>query len=138
MFFRTITALLFFLPWIFRSGLAIFHTQRIGLHMCRAVLQTLSAFGFFIALAVTPLATVTALQFTTPIFAVLIGIVVLGEQVSVRRWSAIIAGFIGTVIIIRPDAASFEWGHPAGAGIGVELGRGRSTLSRRWGEPIPA
>ena len=109
-FFRTITALLFFLPWIFRSGLAIFHTQRIGLHLFRAVLQTLSAFGFFIALAVAPLATVTALQFTTPIFAVLIGIVVLGERVSVRRWSAIIAGFLGTVLIIRPDAATFEWG----------------------------
>ncbi|MDA0661775.1 MAG: DMT family transporter [Proteobacteria bacterium] len=109
-FFRTVTALLFFLPWIFRSGLEIFRTQRIGLHLFRAVLQTLSAFGFFIALAVAPLATVTALQFTTPIFAVLIGIVVLGERVSVRRWSAIIAGFIGTVVIIRPDAATFEWG----------------------------
>ncbi len=109
-FFRTITALLFFLPWIFRSGLAIFRTQRIGLHLTRAGLQTLSAFGFFIALSVAPLATVTALQFTTPIFAVLIGIVVLGERVSVRRWSAIIAGFIGTVVIIRPDAATFEWG----------------------------
>ncbi|MEX2617437.1 MAG: DMT family transporter [Alphaproteobacteria bacterium] len=109
-FFRTVTALLFFVPWIFRSGLAIFRTERLGLHMCRAGLQTLSAFGFFIALSVAPLATVTALQFTTPIFAVLIGIVVLGERVSVRRWSAIIAGFAGTVVIIRPDAASFEWG----------------------------
>ena len=108
-FFRTVTALLFFVPWIYRSGLAIFRTERLGLHMVRAGLQTLSGFGFFIALSVAPLATVTALQFTTPIFAVLIGIFVLGERVSVRRWSAIIAGFAGTLVIIRPDAASFEW-----------------------------
>ena len=109
-FFRTIIALLFFLPWIIRSGLAIFHTDQLGLHVLRALFQSVSAFGFFLGLAIIPLATVTALHFTTPIFAVLIGIVVLGERVSIRRWSAILVGFAGTMIILRPDTGMMGQG----------------------------
>ena len=109
-FFRTVAALLFFMPWMLRSGLTIFRTERLGLHVIRAFFQTISAFGFFLGLAIVPLATVTALHFTTPIFAILIGIVVLGERVSVRRWSAILAGFVGTLIILLPDAAAIGHG----------------------------
>jgi drug/metabolite transporter (DMT)-like permease len=109
-FFRTATAVLFFLPWMLRSGLAIFRTERIGLHVLRATFQTFSAFGFFLGLAIVPLATVTALHFTTPIFAVLIGIFILGERVSVRRWSAILAGFVGTMMILRPGVATVGYG----------------------------
>lgn len=109
-FFRTATAVLFFLPWMLRSGLAIFRTERIGLHVLRATFQTFSAFGFFLGLAIVPLATVTALHFTTPIFAVLIGIFILGERVSVRRWSAILAGFVGTMLILRPGVATVGYG----------------------------
>lgn len=109
-FFRTAIAVLFFLPWMLRSGLTIFRTERIGLHVLRATFQTFSAFGFFLGLAIVPLATVTALHFTTPIFAVLIGIFLLGERVSVRRWSAILAGFFGTLLILRPGVATVGYG----------------------------
>ena len=109
-FFRTATAVLFFLPWMLRSGLAIFRTERLGLHILRATFQTFSAFGFFLGLAIVPLATVTALHFTTPIFAVLIGILILGERVSVRRWSAILAGFVGTMLILRPGVSTVGYG----------------------------
>jgi drug/metabolite transporter (DMT)-like permease len=109
-FFRTASAVLFFLPWMLRSGLAIFRTERMGLHILRATFQTFSAFGFFLGLAIVPLATVTALHFTAPIFAVLIGIFLLGERVSVRRWSAILAGFVGTMLILRPGIATVGYG----------------------------
>ena len=109
-FFRTATAVLFFLPWMLRSGLAIFRTERMGLHILRATFQTFSAFGFFLGLAIVPLATVTALHFTTPVFAVLIGILILGERVSVRRWSAILAGFVGTMLILRPGVSTVGYG----------------------------
>ena len=109
-FFRTVAALLFFMPWMLRSGFAIFQTDKIGLHLLRAFFQTCSAFAFFLGLAIVPLATVTALHFTTPLFAVLIGIIALGERVSVRRWTAIAAGFIGTLIILRPDGGSLGHG----------------------------
>ena len=109
-FFRTATAVLFFLPWMLRSGLAIFRTERIGLHNVRATFPTFSAFGFFLGLAIVPLATVTALHFTTPIFAVLIGVFILAERVSVRRWSAILAGFVGTMLILRPGFSTVGYG----------------------------
>ena len=109
-FFRTVAALLFFMPWMLRSGFAIFQTDKIGLHLLRAFFQTCSAFAFFLGLAIVPLATVTALHFTTPLFAVLIGIIALGERVSARRWTAIAAGFIGTLIILRPDGGSLGYG----------------------------
>lgn len=109
-FFRTITALLFFTPWLLRSGLTIFRTSQFGLHMLRAFFQSISAFGFFLGLAIVPLATVTALHFTTPLFAVLIGIIVLRERISVRRGAAILAGFGGTMLILRPDAGNLGYG----------------------------
>ena len=109
-FFRTIAALLFFMPWMLRSGLAIFQTDMLGLHLLRAFFQSCSAFAFFLGLAIVPLATVTALHFTTPLFAVIIGIIALGERVSIRRWTAIAAGFIGTLIILRPDGGSLGYG----------------------------
>jgi drug/metabolite transporter (DMT)-like permease len=110
LFFRTVTAVLFFLPWILRSGLAIFRTRRFGLHMVRASLQMVSALSFFLALAVTPLATITALHFTAPIFATLIAMFLLGETISVRRWTAIVTGFAGTYVILRPGFATIDPG----------------------------
>ena len=109
-FFRTVAALLFFMPWILRSGLAIFQTDKLGLHLLRAFFQSCSAFAFFLGLAIVPLATVTALHFTTPLFAVLIGIITLGERVSIRRWTAVAAGFVGTLIILRPNGGSLGYG----------------------------
>lgn len=102
LFFRTVIAFLFFMPWVMRSGLDIFRTRRIGLHLIRAALQTASAITFFVALSVTELATVTALHFTAPIFATIIAVFALGERISFRRWSAILIAFAGTIVILRP------------------------------------
>ena len=93
-----------------RSGVAIFQTDKLGLQLLRAFFQSCSAFAFFLGLAIVPLATVTALHFTTPLFAVLIGIITLGERVSIRRWTAIAAGFVGTLIILRPNGGSLGYG----------------------------
>jgi drug/metabolite transporter (DMT)-like permease len=109
-FFRTVTAFLFFLPWLLRSGLDIFRTDRIGMHVIRALLQTASSFTFFFALKVTALATVTALHFTAPIFATVIAVFVLGERISIRRWSAILLAFAGTYVILRPGFGAIDHG----------------------------
>ena len=109
-FFRTVTAFFFFLPWMLRSGLGILQTDRFRLHVVRAVLQLISALCFFFGLAVTPLATVTTLHFTAPIFATLIAIFVLREAISVRRWIAILIGFAGTYVILRPGLVEVDTG----------------------------
>lgn len=110
LFFRAITAFLFFLPWMLRSGLAIFRTNRIGLHILRTGLQAVSSLTFILALKSTALATATALHFTAPIFATVIAVFTLGERISVRRWSAILLAFAGTYVILRPGYAAIDQG----------------------------
>jgi drug/metabolite transporter (DMT)-like permease len=66
--------------------------------------------SFFYALAITPLAEVTALGFTAPIFATLLAALVLGEVVQIRRWAAVVIGFLGTLLILRPGFAEVGFG----------------------------
>jgi drug/metabolite transporter (DMT)-like permease len=61
------------------------------------------------ALHLLPLATVTAITFASPIFVAALSVPVLGEKVARRVWIAIIVGFGGVLVMIRPGAASFEW-----------------------------
>ena len=104
-FFRSLFALAVVAPWFYRDGLALFHTRRIGLHGLRAVLNLFAMLSFFYALSIAPLSEVTALGFTAPIFTTLLAALILGEIVGPRRWMAVVVGFIGALIIIRPGFA---------------------------------
>ncbi len=109
-FFRNAFGFLVILPWFLRTGLAPLRTQRLGLHAFRAVLNVMAMFAYFTALSLTPIAQVTALSFSAPIFAALLGVLLLGEVVHLRRWSAIALGFAGTLIILRPGFATIDTG----------------------------
>jgi drug/metabolite transporter (DMT)-like permease len=104
-FFRSLFALAVVAPWFYRDGLALFHTRRIGLHGLRAVLNLFAMLSFFYALSIAPLSEVTALGFTAPIFTTLLAVLILDEIVGPRRWTAVVVGFIGALIIIRPGFA---------------------------------
>ncbi len=105
-FFRNLFGLLFMLPWLFQSGLAGLKTERLGMYGLRATLGLTSMLCFFWGLTVMPLAKVVALTFTTPLFVTLGAVLFLGEKVHIRRWLAIATGFIGTLIILRPEVNS--------------------------------
>ena len=109
-FFRNFFGTLVFLPWIYRYGLAPLREARHGLHWLRALLNVVAMFAFFTALSLTPVAEVTALAFTAPIFAALLGLLVLGEVFRARRWMAIVIGFLGTLVILRPGIAPTDPG----------------------------
>ena len=109
-FFRNIFGLLVFLPIIVRQGSLIFRTEQLGLHCLRALCNLSSMMMFFVALSMAPIAKVTALAFTSPLFMALLSIFVLGERISVRRWTAIILGFIGVLIILRPGIKTIDLG----------------------------
>ncbi|MEM9813580.1 MAG: DMT family transporter [Pseudomonadota bacterium] len=81
---------------------------RPGLHLVRGLLIGGATHAGFFALAHLPLATATVLFFTAPIFATLLTGPIQGERVGRRRWSAVAAGFIGALIILRPSPAGFE------------------------------
>jgi drug/metabolite transporter (DMT)-like permease len=109
-FFRNLFALVVVLPWFLRYGAAPLRTSRFGLHVVRAALNVAAMLSFFYALSLAPLSEVTALGFTAPIFATLLAVPILREAVGPRRWCAIVVGFLGTLIILRPGFGSIGTG----------------------------
>lgn len=109
-FFRNLFGLLVFLPWFVRQGLGPLRTRRFPLHALRACMNVLAMFAFFTSLSLVPLAKVTALSFTAPIFAALLSMALLGESFRVRRWSAIVLGFAGMLLILRPGLQEIDLG----------------------------
>jgi len=110
-FFRNIFGLLALAPMLFRAGLgATMRTARPGLHVLRGCLNAVAMLSFFYAVTVTPLATVAALGFTAPLFAALLAVLFLGERPGWRRWTGLVAGFVGALVIIRPGFADISFG----------------------------
>ncbi len=109
-FFRNFFGLVVFVPWFLRYGLAPLRTKNLKLHALRAALNVCAMFAFFTALGMTPIARVTALGFTAPIFATLLAMAVLGETFRLRRASAIACGFLGTLVVLRPGFQAIDTG----------------------------
>ena len=138
-FFRNLFGMLLFVPLVWRSGFSFMSTKRLPMHLLRAGLNVLAMSAFFMALALAPLARVNALAFTAPLFTAVLSVVLLGERFRARRWSAIMFGFLGTMVILRPGVAVIDpgaWLTLASAFIwGVtmivirSLGRTESSLS---------
>ncbi|WP_099514869.1 DMT family transporter [Microvirga ossetica] len=96
-------------------GTAGFTGQMQALRSRRPVLQTLRALGvlgssifFIMGLAFLPMAEATAVSFISPMIVTALSIPVLGEVVGWRRWSAVVVGLIGVLIIVRPGAGAFD------------------------------
>ena len=98
------------LPILFWQGRAVFNTSSIRLQVARGGIGGLGMLCVFSGLSMISLAEVTVLLFTVPIFATLLSIVFLSEKVGVRRWAAIFVGFLGILIIARPQG-SVSTGH---------------------------
>ena len=109
-FFRNFFGIFVLLPWFLRYGLTPLHTRRFGLHALRAAINVMAMFAYFTALSISPIAQVTALGFTAPIFAAVLATVLLGEVVRLRRWTAIALGFLGAVVILRPGFEALDRG----------------------------
>lgn len=108
-FFRNLFGLAFMLPWLARVGWGGLKTKRIGLYTVRGIIGLGAMLMFFWAITILPLAQVTALSFTAPLFATILAALVLGEVVRARRWAAILVGFLGTLIILRPGLQEIGW-----------------------------
>ena len=99
-FFFGLIPILMLVP---RSEFKTFYkTTRPKLHAFRAISGTLAIVALFIALREIPLADVVSLTFGGPIFVTLGSIFFLSEKVGIRRWSAVLIGFIGMLMIVKP------------------------------------
>ncbi len=139
-FFRSAFSLILLLPMVMRAGFGSLRTKRPGLHFWRGALQVTSMLAFFQGLATTPLVEANAIEFTAPIFATVFAVLFMGEKIHLRRIAALIIGFAGAMIALRPGlkeigegqiymlVASIIW---AGALLMIrELGKTESALTQ--------
>jgi len=91
------------LPWLIKFGYRSFKTDRLPLFIVRALLGLFSMFCYFWGISVLPLAKAVALSFTVPLFVTIGAALFLREEVNWRRWVAVLVGFAGTLIILRPS-----------------------------------
>lgn len=101
---------LLLLPIFWQMRLGAFRTGRLGHHLTRNFVHTVGLWIWFYALPMMPIAETTALGFTTPLFITIGAVLFLGEVVRIRRWMALIVGFLGTLIILRPGMAELSAG----------------------------
>ena len=109
-FFRNFLALVIMLPWIIKQGPEVFKSERKKLYTARAIFNVVGMAAGFTALTLIPLAEATALSFTAPLFATIGAALILGEIVRKRRVLAIVFGFIGMLIILRPGIETISPG----------------------------
>ena len=109
-FFRNLFGLLALTPVFWRYGFSVLRTDHLKLHVARCSVQVFTMLMFFTALSLSPLAKVSAMSFTAPLFATLGAILILGERVRIRRIVALVLGFVGAMIIIRPGIAEVDLG----------------------------
>jgi drug/metabolite transporter (DMT)-like permease len=102
-FFRNLFAFLPLLPVLARGdGLALLRTQRLGSHLARAAMGFGAMICFFTAFALMPLADVVAISLSAPIFVTAFSVPLLAERVGPRRWAAVLVGFVGVLVMVRP------------------------------------
>jgi drug/metabolite transporter (DMT)-like permease len=115
--FRQACALPIVLVWLANGpGLATIRTGRIGAHATRTAIGLCGMVGNFGAVILLPLAEATTLGFTVPIFATILAALLLREQVGWHRWAAVVAGFVGILIVAQPGGGHFPL---AGAAVGL-------------------
>ena len=109
---RSAAALLVLAPFIWREGIAPFRqAPKPALQIVRVIFSTLEVAGFYWAVAYLSLADVMTFYLAAPIYVTAVSALFLREQVGWRRWSAVLIGFIGVIIALRPTSAS--WSAPA-------------------------
>ena len=109
-FFRNLFGFVVLSPFLLRHGFGALRTRRLPLHAARGAVHVSAMLMFFFAVPITPLGTVAALSFTAPLFVTIGAVLVLGEVVRIRRIVALIAGFAGALVIVRPGMVALDPG----------------------------
>jgi drug/metabolite transporter (DMT)-like permease len=105
---RSAAALVLLAPFLRQVGLAAFtRAPRPSLQIARVLLSTLEVAMFFWAVSYLPLADTVTFYLAGPIYVTALSVILLGEKVGWHRWTAVIVGFLGVLLALRPTAASF-------------------------------
>jgi drug/metabolite transporter (DMT)-like permease len=114
-FVRAAVNLVLMLPYAMRVGRTLFHTEGQGIYALRGAIGLVFLMSYFSGAAMIPVANSQSLIFTSPLFASVLAVLLLGEVVHTRRITALLIGFAGALIILRPGLVEF------GIGAGLVL-----------------
>lgn len=109
-FFRNFFGLLALLPFLHRSGRAVFRTRQLPRYLVRCLIGVASMLCGFWAIGHLPMAQAISLSYSAPLFVTIFAVIWLGEVVRRRRWTAVVLGFIGVMVIVRPGTEGFSAG----------------------------
>ncbi len=108
LFYRQALALPMILIWVaLAGGLRTVRTTRIGVHASRMMLGLTGMLLNFLSYILLPPAEAATIGFTMPIFGTILSALILREPTGIHRWAAVLVGFLGVLVIVRPDAGHF-------------------------------
>ncbi len=110
-FFRNLVGALWLLPFGLRSGIPVLKTKRGWLYGWRALINTGAMLCFFSAFTLTPIAEVTALGFTVPLFTVMLAVLIFKERLRLPQALALLCGILGTGVILQPGVEGISLGY---------------------------
>ncbi len=134
MVIRSLTALpLLFVLVALDGGVKSLASKRRGLLISRGLIMFCAYTSYYLGLAALPIATCVALYFTAPLYITMLSVLVLRETVGPRRWAAVIVGFAGVLIMVRPGSQFFDWAMtlPLFAGLAYAVAQ---IITRKLGE----
>ena len=109
-FFRNFFGVIAALPLLVRHGPSLLKTDHLSKYFVRCLVGIASMFCGFWAIGHLPLAQAVSLSYSTPLFVTIAAVWLLHEQVRARRWAAVVVGFVGVLVIVRPGTDAFSAG----------------------------
>jgi drug/metabolite transporter (DMT)-like permease len=109
-FFRNAFGMLALLPLLLRGGAGLPRTKQLPKYLLRSTIGIGSMLCGFWAIGHLPLSQAISLSYSTPLFVTIAAVFWLGEHVRKRRWAAVIVGFIGVLVVVRPGTSGFSFG----------------------------
>ena len=91
------------------GGFRALHTNEVGWHIIRSLFAVGAMFGFFYGLAHMPLVNALTLGYTAPLIVTALSALFLGDDVGWRRWTAVVVGFIGVIVMLRPGRGELTY-----------------------------
>lgn len=114
-FMRLTFGLVFFAPFLFHEKIQNIKTKRLPLHLLRFVFTSGALVCTYYAYRNLPLAFATSIGFSGPFITIVFAILILGDKVSWEKWAAVLMGYVGVIVMVRPGFVVFD------AAIGIAL-----------------
>lgn len=141
-FFRLAISLIVISPFLIRAGKKAggIRTSVPFLQLSRGILGTIATILGFYAVVNLPLADAQAISFARTLFVVPLAALILSETIGIRRWMAVLIGFVGVVIMLRPGGEAFTMSVGAASALGHAFFVGFATvlvrLASRYDKPV--